>query len=156
MNGELRIGLFTKRAVQVNEELTFDYQFQTFGKKRHKCYCGSEKCRGYLGSGGGGTNSNAGGGGTASNPTLDYIWEEDSSSGSDEDEEEEEEDVDEDQDESDENANEEEEEEQEDENGSKSDRVDKRHNKDNNSKDFDVNHLFSSSSLKIYNFEKAS
>lgn len=124
MNGELRIGLFTKRPVQVNEELTFDYQFQTFGKKRHKCYCGSEKCRGYLGSGG--TNSNTGA--AAANPTLDYIWEEDSSSGSDEDEDEDENDLD---DQSDENANEEED---ENENGNKCDRVD-------NSKDFDVIHI---------------
>lgn len=60
--------------MQVNEELTFDYQFQTFGKKRHKCYCGSEKCRGYLGSSSGSGTSGSGG-----NPTLDYIWEEDSS-----------------------------------------------------------------------------
>lgn len=78
VNGELRIGLFTKKAVQANEELTFDYQFQTFGKKRHKCYCGSEKCRGYLGSSS--NNSGSGTGGTGGvNPTLDYIWEEESS-----------------------------------------------------------------------------
>lgn len=67
--------MFTKRPVQAGEELTFDYQFQTFGKKRHKCYCGSEKCRGYLGqSSSGSTNNNV------ANPTLDYIWEEGSSS----------------------------------------------------------------------------
>jgi len=49
VNGELRIGFFTRRPVSANEELTFDYQFQTVGKKQQKCYCGSEKCRGFLG-----------------------------------------------------------------------------------------------------------
>ena len=49
VNGELRIGFFTRRSVSFDEELTFDYQFQTVGKKQQKCYCGSEKCRGFLG-----------------------------------------------------------------------------------------------------------
>ena len=49
MNGELRIGFFTRRAISANEELTFDYQFQTVGKKQQKCLCGSKNCRGVLG-----------------------------------------------------------------------------------------------------------
>lgn len=49
VNGELRIGFFTRRPVAANEELTFDYQFQTVGKKQQKCFCGSDKCRGFLG-----------------------------------------------------------------------------------------------------------
>uniref|UniRef100_A0A4Y6EZ29 [histone H3]-lysine(36) N-trimethyltransferase n=1 Tax=Brachionus koreanus TaxID=1199090 RepID=A0A4Y6EZ29_9BILA len=64
VNGELRIGFFTRRPVKANEELTFDYQFQTVGKKQQKCYCGSEKCRGYLGA--------------SSNSQLNTIWESDS------------------------------------------------------------------------------
>ena len=76
--------MFTKRTIQANEELTFDYQFQTFGKKRHKCYCGSDKCRGYLGSSGNNNNNNnnANNANGGVNPTLDYIWEDDSSSSS--------------------------------------------------------------------------
>ena len=64
VNGELRIGFFTRRPVKANEELTFDYQFQTVGKKQQKCFCGSEKCRGYLGA--------------SSNSQLNNIWESDS------------------------------------------------------------------------------
>ncbi len=63
MNGELRIGFFARRSIFKEEELTFDYQFQTFGEKRQKCYCGSDKCRGYLGI----SNS-------SSNNNLDHIW----------------------------------------------------------------------------------
>jgi hypothetical protein len=58
VNGELRIGFFTRRPVLAGEELTFDYQFQTFGKKQQKCYCGSEKCRGFLGASSSGSNNN--------------------------------------------------------------------------------------------------
>ncbi|RNA33744.1 histone-lysine N-methyltransferase SETD2-like isoform X1, partial [Brachionus plicatilis] len=64
VNGELRIGFFTRRPVKANEELTFDYQFQTLGKKQQTCYCGSEKCRGFLGA--------------SSNSQLNNIWESDS------------------------------------------------------------------------------
>ncbi|CAF0709874.1 unnamed protein product [Brachionus calyciflorus] len=74
VNGELRVGFFTRRPVKANEELTFDYQFQTVGKKQQKCYCGSEKCRGYLGA-----SSN-----NQSNQ-LNYIWDSDSEDGSSED-----------------------------------------------------------------------
>lgn len=31
VNGELRIGFFSKRDIAVGEEITFDYQFQRFG-----------------------------------------------------------------------------------------------------------------------------
>ena len=53
--------------------MTFDYQFQTFGEKQQKCYCGSEKCRGFLGT----SNS------SSSNNNLDQLWN-DSDSDSDE------------------------------------------------------------------------
>ncbi|XP_067141905.1 histone-lysine N-methyltransferase SETD2 isoform X2 [Centruroides vittatus] len=49
VNGELRIGFFTRRLIQVGEELTFDYQFQRYGKEAQKCFCESSNCRGYIG-----------------------------------------------------------------------------------------------------------
>ncbi|EDV26870.1 uncharacterized protein TRIADDRAFT_54228 [Trichoplax adhaerens] len=49
VNGMLRIGFFTLRKIPANTELTFDYQFERYGREVQECYCGSEKCRGYLG-----------------------------------------------------------------------------------------------------------
>ncbi|CAG7725604.1 unnamed protein product [Allacma fusca] len=49
VNGELRIGFFTLRDLEAGEEITFDYQFQRYGKKAQKCFCQSEKCRGWIG-----------------------------------------------------------------------------------------------------------
>ncbi|XP_059174728.1 uncharacterized protein LOC131954909 isoform X2 [Physella acuta] len=48
VNGELRVGFFTRKPVKKGEELTFDYQFEHYGEPQ-KCYCGSENCRGYIG-----------------------------------------------------------------------------------------------------------
>ncbi|XP_075444214.1 histone-lysine N-methyltransferase SETD2 isoform X3 [Ascaphus truei] len=49
VNGQLRVGFFTTRVVPAGSELTFDYQFQRYGKEAQKCFCGSTNCRGYLG-----------------------------------------------------------------------------------------------------------
>lgn len=49
VNGDLRIGFFTLRNLQAGEEITFDYQFQRYGRKAQKCYCGTPSCRGYIG-----------------------------------------------------------------------------------------------------------
>ncbi|XP_073533198.1 histone-lysine N-methyltransferase SETD2 [Phyllobates terribilis] len=49
VNGQLRVGFFTTRLVPAGAELTFDYQFQRYGKEAQKCFCGSANCRGYLG-----------------------------------------------------------------------------------------------------------
>jgi len=49
VNGRLRVGFFTIREIDAKEELTFDYQFQRYGKEAQKCYCGSSNCRGFLG-----------------------------------------------------------------------------------------------------------
>ncbi|XP_004931047.3 histone-lysine N-methyltransferase SETD2 isoform X2 [Bombyx mori] len=49
VNGELRIGFFSKRDIVVGEEITFDYQFQRFGKVAQRCYCGTDNCRGWIG-----------------------------------------------------------------------------------------------------------
>ena len=89
VNGELRIGFFTRRAIGANEELTFDYQFQTFGKKQQKCYCGSDKCRGFLGAS---ASSNGTTSGQSAATTLEQIWSQEESSGGEEEDEEEEED----------------------------------------------------------------
>uniref|UniRef100_A0A3B0QQA6 [histone H3]-lysine(36) N-trimethyltransferase n=1 Tax=Psoroptes ovis TaxID=83912 RepID=A0A3B0QQA6_PSOOV len=50
VNGELRIGFFTIRSIEAGEEITFDYQFQRYGKKAQKCFCESKSCRGFIGS----------------------------------------------------------------------------------------------------------
>lgn len=49
VNGELRIGFFTIKDLQPGEEITFDYQFQRYGRKAQKCYCETPSCRGYIG-----------------------------------------------------------------------------------------------------------
>ncbi|XP_063617215.1 probable histone-lysine N-methyltransferase CG1716 [Cydia splendana] len=49
VNGELRIGFFSKRDIGVGEEITFDYQFKRFGKEAQRCYCGADACRGWIG-----------------------------------------------------------------------------------------------------------
>lgn len=49
VNGDLRIGFFTIRDLRAGEEVTFDYQFQRYGRKAQKCYCEAPSCRGYIG-----------------------------------------------------------------------------------------------------------
>jgi hypothetical protein len=49
VDNKLRIGLFSKRTIAANEELTFDYKLENVGKVPQECFCGSEKCNGKLG-----------------------------------------------------------------------------------------------------------
>uniref|UniRef100_A0A1A8ABR2 [histone H3]-lysine(36) N-trimethyltransferase n=1 Tax=Nothobranchius furzeri TaxID=105023 RepID=A0A1A8ABR2_NOTFU len=49
VNGQLRVGFFTTKTVTAGNELTFDYQFQRYGKEAQKCFCGAPSCRGFLG-----------------------------------------------------------------------------------------------------------
>nr|XP_022901016.1 probable histone-lysine N-methyltransferase CG1716 [Onthophagus taurus] len=49
VNGELRIGFYSKRTILAGEEITFDYQFQRYGKEAQKCFCEASTCRGWLG-----------------------------------------------------------------------------------------------------------
>eukprot|EP00658_Telonema_sp_P-2_P049860 TRINITY_DN37950_c0_g2_i1.p1 TRINITY_DN37950_c0_g2~~TRINITY_DN37950_c0_g2_i1.p1 ORF type:complete len:432 (-),score=46.97 TRINITY_DN37950_c0_g2_i1:392-1687(-) len=49
VDGEIRIGIFSTRAIRKGEELSMDYQFEHYGGKPTKCECGAAKCRGYLG-----------------------------------------------------------------------------------------------------------
>ncbi|XP_058786903.1 histone-lysine N-methyltransferase ASHH2-like isoform X1 [Vicia villosa] len=52
VNGEICIGLFALRHIKQDEELTFDYNYvRVSGAAAKKCYCGSPKCRGYIGGG---------------------------------------------------------------------------------------------------------
>lgn len=48
---ETSVGIFAKRDIKEDEELTFDYQFDSFKTPFSKCYCGTDKCKGYLGLG---------------------------------------------------------------------------------------------------------
>ncbi|KAK9510749.1 hypothetical protein O3M35_005471 [Rhynocoris fuscipes] len=49
VNGELRIGFFSKRSIAQGEEITFDYQLQRYGKEAQRCFCESRNCRGWIG-----------------------------------------------------------------------------------------------------------
>ena len=48
MDGEVCVGLFALRDIASGEELTYDYNFQTFSEKKQECLCGSVNCRGFL------------------------------------------------------------------------------------------------------------
>jgi histone-lysine N-methyltransferase SETD2/UMP-CMP kinase len=48
---ETMVGIFAKRDIKEDEELTFDYQFDSFKTPFTKCYCGASKCKGFLGLG---------------------------------------------------------------------------------------------------------
>ncbi|KAL4434986.1 hypothetical protein ABPG74_017742 [Tetrahymena malaccensis] len=47
--GEICIGIFSIKDIQEDEELTFDYQFDSFKTPLTKCLCQTAKCKGYLG-----------------------------------------------------------------------------------------------------------
>ncbi|KAF2861474.1 SET domain-containing protein [Piedraia hortae CBS 480.64] len=50
VNGTPRMGVFAgENGIFTGEELTYDYNFDTFGNSRHTCYCGTPSCRGFLG-----------------------------------------------------------------------------------------------------------
>ncbi|XP_055529662.1 probable histone-lysine N-methyltransferase CG1716 isoform X2 [Wyeomyia smithii] len=49
VNGELRIGFFSTKYIMPGEEITFDYQFQRYGRRAQKCYCEAENCTGWIG-----------------------------------------------------------------------------------------------------------
>ncbi|KAK3083378.1 hypothetical protein FSP39_021087 [Pinctada imbricata] len=49
VNGVLRVGFFVRKPVKAMTELTFDYQFERYGKEAQKCFCGASNCRGTIG-----------------------------------------------------------------------------------------------------------
>ncbi|XP_064555972.1 probable histone-lysine N-methyltransferase CG1716 [Drosophila montana] len=49
VNGELRIGFFSVKTIMPGEEITFDYQYQRYGRDAQRCYCEATNCRGWIG-----------------------------------------------------------------------------------------------------------
>ncbi|KAK6730147.1 hypothetical protein RB195_006920 [Necator americanus] len=44
-----RIGFFAKRDIELGEEITFDYQFENYGREAQRCFCGTPSCTGWIG-----------------------------------------------------------------------------------------------------------
>ena len=49
VGGELRVGFFSKKAIAKGDEVTFDYKYERYGQEAQKCFCNTDKCRGWLG-----------------------------------------------------------------------------------------------------------
>ncbi|KAI5119568.1 hypothetical protein M0805_005632 [Coniferiporia weirii] len=45
----VRMGIYAKRNIKKNEELTFNYNVDRYGHDAQPCYCGEPKCVGFLG-----------------------------------------------------------------------------------------------------------
>ncbi|KAH9984712.1 hypothetical protein BJV77DRAFT_1062120 [Russula vinacea] len=45
----VRMGIFANRAIKKDEELTFNYNVDRYGHDAQPCYCGEEKCVGFIG-----------------------------------------------------------------------------------------------------------
>ncbi|BGP58042.1 hypothetical protein JCM8202_001719 [Rhodotorula sphaerocarpa] len=46
---KMRMGIFTKRDIKKDEELTFNYNVDRYGHVAQECYCGEPNCEGYIG-----------------------------------------------------------------------------------------------------------
>jgi histone-lysine N-methyltransferase SETD2 len=49
VNGRLHVGLFAKRPIKADTELTFDYKFVRYGETGQPCFCGEPNCKGIIG-----------------------------------------------------------------------------------------------------------
>ncbi|KAI3635667.1 hypothetical protein MIR68_006305 [Amoeboaphelidium protococcarum] len=49
VDGEIAVGLFAAKYIPAGTELTYDYNFHTFGANRQSCLCGAQNCRGWMG-----------------------------------------------------------------------------------------------------------
>lgn len=49
VNGLWRVGIFALRDIPEDEEVTVDYKFERFGNRKQRCFCGTARCRGFLG-----------------------------------------------------------------------------------------------------------
>lgn len=47
--GEVFVGIFAKKDIYKNQELTFDYKFDVYKTPFLECFCGAENCKGFLG-----------------------------------------------------------------------------------------------------------
>ena len=47
--GEVFVGIFAKKDIARDQELTFDYKFDVYKTPFLECFCGAIKCKGYLG-----------------------------------------------------------------------------------------------------------
>lgn len=47
--GEVMVGVFAVKDIQIGDELTFDYKFDVYKTPLSICYCVTPSCRGYLG-----------------------------------------------------------------------------------------------------------
>ncbi|EKM52685.1 uncharacterized protein PHACADRAFT_211907 [Phanerochaete carnosa HHB-10118-sp] len=45
----VRMGIFANRNIKKNEELTFNYNVDRYGHEPQMCYCGEDKCVGFIG-----------------------------------------------------------------------------------------------------------
>ncbi|TDL26882.1 hypothetical protein BD410DRAFT_782971 [Rickenella mellea] len=45
----VRMGIFAKRSIQKDEELTFNYNVDRYGHEAQPCYCGEPNCVGFIG-----------------------------------------------------------------------------------------------------------
>ncbi|EDS35628.1 set domain protein [Culex quinquefasciatus] len=49
VGGSQSVGLFALKDLKAGEELTFNYNFETFGDQKKICHCGAAKCSGLIG-----------------------------------------------------------------------------------------------------------
>ncbi|KAI9508050.1 hypothetical protein F5148DRAFT_1303778, partial [Russula earlei] len=45
----IRMGIFSNRSIKKDEELTFNYNVDRYGHEAQPCYCGEDKCVGFIG-----------------------------------------------------------------------------------------------------------